>query len=107
MGYNIRQATPADAPQWLDLVQAALGPDYPAKEIYDLAWIAGQLDPKTGHETWVVDVDGRLHASTSFLKQDAASTNPIANLGRNFIRAEGFADGSGEALLRSINQLAA
>ena len=106
MGAHIRLATSADATPWLDLARATLGDNYPAKEIYDLAWIASQLDPQTGHETWVAEVNGQFHASISFLKSDGPSENPVANLGRNLHRPESFADGSAHELLRSINQLA-
>ena len=34
MGSTIRRATAADAPKWLELVQATLGAQYPVKDIY-------------------------------------------------------------------------
>jgi CRP-like cAMP-binding protein len=104
---EIRRATAADAPKWLDLVQATLGAQYPVKAIYDPGWIASQLDVETGQETWVAEVDGRFNGSISFLKSDSVSSNPVANLGRNLIRPEGVADGSAEKLLRSVKDLTA
>jgi hypothetical protein len=104
-GTEIRCATAADAPKWLDLVQATLGAQYPVKAIYDPAWIASQLDAGTGQETWVAEVEGRFNGSISFLKPDGGGSNPVANLGRNLIRPEGVADGSAEKLLRTVNDL--
>ncbi len=106
-GTEIRRASAADAPKWLDLVQATLGAQYPVKAIYDPGWIASQLDVETGQETWVAEVDGRFNGSVSFLKPDSVSSNPVANLGRNLIRPEGVADGSAEKLLRSVKDLTA
>ncbi len=106
MGSNIRPATSADAPQWLDLAKTALGEDYPAAEVYDANWIAGQLDPASGHETWVAEVDGVLQASACFLGVEGEKTNPVANLGRQIFRPASFSDGSAQALLHSLNELA-
>jgi CRP-like cAMP-binding protein len=106
MGFSIRPATVADAPQWLNLVRATLGDDYPAKELYDAAWIAPLLDPANGEETWVAESAGRLQGSISFLKPWGPSRNPVANLGRNLIRPESVADGSAEALMRAANKIA-
>jgi CRP-like cAMP-binding protein/predicted GNAT family N-acyltransferase len=103
-GTEIRLASAADAPKWLDLVQATLGAQYPIKTVYDQAWIASQLDPEKGQETWVAEVDGRLTGSISFLKAEGASSNPVANLGRNLIRAEAVGDGSAEKLLRAVTE---
>ncbi|HTA29526.1 MAG TPA: cyclic nucleotide-binding domain-containing protein [Candidatus Cybelea sp.] len=107
MGFSIRPATVADAPHWLNLVLAALGGEYPAKELYDVNWIARMLDPANGEETWVAESDGRLQAGISFLKPWGPNGNPIANLGRNLTRPESVADGSAEALLRAVNDVAA
>ncbi|MGA2173752.1 MAG: cyclic nucleotide-binding domain-containing protein [Verrucomicrobiota bacterium] len=106
MAASIRPTTAADAPQWLDLIRATLGDQYPAKEIYDVNWIAPQLAPGSGQETWVAEADGRLDGTISFLKPDGPNVNPVANLGRNLIRPEAVANGSAEALLRSVNDLA-
>jgi hypothetical protein len=106
MGSSIRPASAADAPQWLDLVRSTLGEHYPAKELYDLSWIAEQLDPAIGPETWVAEKDNRLLGTISFLKPDGPHLNPVANLGRNLIRPGAAADGSGENLVKSVNELA-
>ncbi len=103
----IRLATRNDAALWLELLQEMLGSEYPAKEVYDPAWIAGELDPSSGQETWVAEVNGRLHASISFLQPAGANLNPIANLGRNLHHPESYAEGSSEALLRHVNHLVA
>ena len=57
---TIRPTTAADSSLWLDLIQATLGSEYPVKDIYDLEWIAGQLDPNGGQETWVAEAGGRI-----------------------------------------------
>jgi hypothetical protein len=105
MGSTIRRATAADAPKWLELVQATLGDRYPVKAIYDPVWLASQLDEKTGQETWVADAGGRLSGSISLLKPGWPSSNPVANLGRNLFRPESFKDGSAETLLRTVSDL--
>ncbi len=107
MGTSIRPASAADAPEWLDLTRTVLGNDYPVKDIYDPAWIATQLNPETGPETWVAEVDGKLHASISFLAPDGPNANPVANLGRNLVRPESVANGSAERLIQSVSDLAA
>ena len=106
MAATIRRATPQDAPQWLNLVQSVLGPEYPSKEIYDPAWIAAQLDPGTGSETWVADTGTQLNASVSILKTRSNDSGAVANLGRNLNRPESFDDGSTELLLRKIDEFA-
>jgi hypothetical protein len=106
MGSSIRPASAADAPEWLDLLRAVLGNEYPVKEVYDLNWIASQLNPASGAETWVAEMDGRLQGTISFLKPDGANPNPVANLGRNLIRPESVANGAAENLLRSVDRLA-
>lgn len=105
MGLSIRRATAADAPKWLDLVQASLGNEYPVKTIYDPAWIATQLEGDAAQETWVADMGERLNGSITFLKPSAPSPNPVANLGRNLVRPESIKDGSAAELLKSVNQL--
>ena len=102
----IRLATAKDAPLWLDLVQSVFGAEYPAKEVYDPVWIARELEAPVGQETWVAEVDGRINASISFLKPAGTNANPIDNLGRNLHRPESFTDGSADALLKKINDLA-
>ncbi len=106
MAVTIRQAHAGDAPQWVALAQVLLGPDYPAKEVYNPEWVASQLDPETGHETWVAEQDGQLRASISFLKPAGANINPIANLGRDLHHPDSFSDGSADALLHKVTELA-
>jgi hypothetical protein len=105
MGFSIRLASAADAPAWVDLVRATLGGQYPAKEVYNLDWVAAQLNSNSGGETWVADNDGRLQATISFLKPDSPNDNPVANLGRNLIRPESVSNGAAETLMRSVNDL--
>ncbi len=106
MGPNIRPATAADAPKWLDLLQRTYGNRHPSKELYDVAWLASQLDPTSGHETLVAETDGRLTASISLLKPDVLSDNPVANVGRVLLSPESISDGTAAALVQSLNQVA-
>jgi hypothetical protein len=106
MAVLIRQAAVSDAPQWLGLLKSVLGEEYPAKTVYDPAWIASQLNPASDHETWVALVNNRLQASIAVLPPLPKSLNPITNLGRILFRPESYADGSAESLLRKIDALA-
>lgn len=106
MGPNIRLASPADAPLWLDLVRATFGDHYPAPEIYNPEWAATQLQAGDGSETWIAEKNGRIVAGISFLKADGPNANPVANLGRNMVRREAVGDGAAESLMRSVDQLA-
>lgn len=103
----IRQANPNDAPPWQELLRASIGDDYPDALVYDPAWAAAQLDPHSGHETWVAEVGDRFQASVSFLQPSSQTKNPVLNLGRQLFRPESFGDHSAEALLRRINALGA
>src|SRR5947199_5995095 len=103
----IRQLNAADAIQWVELLKASLGEDYPDNPVYEPAWAAQQLDPVGGHETWVAEANGSFHASVSFLQPASQTKNPVLNLGRQLFRPESFADGSAEALLGRINGLGA
>jgi hypothetical protein len=89
------------------LVRATIGDQYPARELYDVNWLAAQLDPATGEETWVADAGDRLVGSISLLKAAGPNANPVANLGRNLFRPESVADGSAEALLRAVDKIVA
>src|ERR1043166_5881859 len=102
---TIRRATEQDAPQWLDLLQAVLGSDYPNKEIYDPVWVGLELDVQAGHETWVAEVDGKINGSFTFLKARSEEGNVVANVGRNFFRPEAYADGSADMLVRKLNEI--
>jgi hypothetical protein len=107
MALAIRQLSGTDAGRWLDLLKASLGEDYPDDHVYQPDWLAPQLEPLTGHETWAAEVNGRLQASVSFLQPASQIKNPVLNLGRQLFRPECFHDGSAEALLRRISDLAA
>ncbi len=107
MPATIRQATPDDAPQWLDLLQAALGSNYPVKKVYDPAWAATQLAPDSGQETWVAEANGQLEAGISILSPAGAYANPITNIARNFFRTQSHPSGAAQALVRAVNDLAA
>ena len=106
MGLSIRPATAADAAPWQELAKAALGDQYPAKDLFDLKWIARELSPGAANETWVAEDNGSLRASISFLGAEGAKTNPIANLGRMLFRPDSLADGSAKALVQAVNELA-
>lgn len=107
MGFQVRQATVADAPGWVDLVRSVLGEDYPDQVVYDRAWVGREFGGQEGAETWVVEDGGVLQGSVSFLHPEPANTNPIANLGRNVFRQESFASGAAEALVRQVIELGA
>ncbi|HWD19606.1 MAG TPA: cyclic nucleotide-binding domain-containing protein [Verrucomicrobiae bacterium] len=106
MASKIRPAAAPDAASWLELVRASFGDNYPAKEVYDLAWIESQLGPDAGTETWVVENDGRMQGAVSMLRAESSNANPVANIGRNLFRPEAFLDGSAAALLRHAADLA-
>src|ERR1041384_2502579 len=102
---TIRRATEQDAPQWLNLLQAVLGSEYPNKEIYDPVWVGLELDPQAGHETWVAEVNGQIQGSFSFLKARSDENNVVANVGRNFYRPEAYTNGSAELLIARLNEI--
>jgi hypothetical protein len=106
MSPTIRQATPADATLWLDLLTATLGSDFPDKQVLDAAWIGRHLSPDSGSETWVAEASGRLQASITCLAPALGNVNGVLQLGRQLIRPEGYADGSAEALLRRVSERA-
>src|SRR5437870_5061471 len=107
MAVTIRQLNGNDAARWLDLLKASMGEDYPDNQVYKPDWLAPQLEPLTGHETWSAEVNGRLNGSVSFLQPASQIRIPVLNLGRQLFRPECFHDGSAEALLRRISELAA
>jgi hypothetical protein len=106
MAFTLRQASPADAQQWLELLEANLGREYPAQEVYTLAWAQAELAASSDHETWVAEEDGRLLASISFLRPDNTTCNPVANLGRGLHLPESFANGASASLLARVTALA-
>jgi len=107
MGAVIRLANAGDAELWLDLLRAVIGDEYIDRRVYDPAWACTQIDTSSGQETWVAEDSGKLLCAISLLAPTPANKNPIVNLGRHFCRPESFADGSAEALLLKINELAA
>ena len=70
MAAVIRQATMEDAPRWIELLRATLGDDYPDKEVYNPGWAVGQFSPTADVETWVVESQGRLETSVTFLPRN-------------------------------------
>jgi hypothetical protein len=106
MASKIRPATAADAAPWVELAKVALGEQYPAKDLFDLNWVALELAPGAINETWVAESNGSLRASVSLLGTEGPKTNPIANLGRMLFRPDSLTDGSAKALLQAINELA-
>ncbi len=107
MSALVRLANRTDAPLWVELVQAVLGRDYPAKQVYDLAWVGAELGAGDERETWLVENQGRLSASISFLKPVVATNNPVVNLGRCLFRPEAFFDGIATRLLGQVTAAAA
>jgi hypothetical protein len=104
VSFIVRQAGPQDTDGWLELIRANLGDSYPAPEVYDPVWVAAQLDPLSGEETWVAESNGLLLASISFLRSSDANNNPVANLGRNLNREEAYGVGAAEALVYEVTQ---
>ncbi|HYE30171.1 MAG TPA: cyclic nucleotide-binding domain-containing protein [Methylomirabilota bacterium] len=101
----IRKALPADAPRWIELLNASVGAEYPDKGLYDPAWVEGQFAPDSGAETWVAEQGGKILSSISFLAP-FQGPNPVANMGRHLNRPEAFNDGTAEALLKRIGEIA-
>jgi hypothetical protein len=106
MAPSIRPATSADAAKWLELLRRSYGDRHPTKELYDAAWVSGQLDPASGCETLVAEADGVFTASITLLKPDVPSDNPVANIGRVLFSPESLADGTAGVLVQSLNQVA-
>ena len=103
----IRQGNRTDAPHWIKLLRATIGDEYPAKEVYNLGWVAGELGAGVGHETIIAEIDGQFFASVTFLAPMAATHNPIANLGRCFFHAESFTNGTAQKLVERVRAVAA
>ena len=107
MAANIRKAAPEDSAAWILLVKAVLGDDHPNKQIYDPAWVAVELSSGLpGNETWVAEDGGKIRASISVLGAVQANENPVCNLGRNLFHPTSYSDGSAEALLHKLTELA-
>lgn len=121
MSALIRKAGPEDAAAWIDLVEETLGAEHPAKLAFDPDWVERNLSPDSGHETWVAEAHDRLVAAATILflapesegtdvsggsRDDSFIKNPVCNIGRNLCRADSFTDGSAEALLLRIAEVA-
>ena len=92
---------------WIQLVKATIGDDHPNKQIYDKVWVAAELaSGLPGNETWVAEEGGRIQSSISVLGAVTANENPVCNLGRNLFHPSSYTDGSAEALLQKITELA-
>lgn len=105
MGLTIRKAGPADAPDWLDLLRASVGEEYPNKQVYDPTWVATQFQ-ETEAETWIAEEDGVVYSTLSFLAPSFESNNPVANLGRHLSRIESYDNGAASALMEKAVALA-
>lgn len=106
MGALIRRAEPRDGAKWLELLQGVLSTDYPSKSVYEPAWIATQLDPASGQETWIAESQDKFQASVTVLPAYAQTANPVMNLARQLNRPESYDDGSTRELFEHINVLA-
>jgi len=107
MSVLIRLANRSDAPLWIDLLRVTLGNDYPAKEVYDLEWVARELGAGNERQTWVAEEKGRLLASISFLEPIIATRNPVANLGRCLIRPDSLMNGAAQQLMDKLEVVVA
>lgn len=105
MALVIRKTTARDVAGWEQLLKEALGSDHVSQQVYDLDRVAHQLTGPQVEETWVAEVDGKLHGSMSILAAGAPNSNPVANLGRYLALPGNYRDGSAEALLRGINEV--
>jgi len=102
MSALIRLANRSDAPLWIHLLRATVGAEYPAKEIYDLGWVAAELGAGHERDTWVAEEKGSFLASISFLEAIAATHNPVANLGRCLFHTESYLNGVAQRLVERV-----
>lgn len=103
----IRLANRSDAPLWIALLRATVGADYPAKEVYDLNWVAAELGAGHERETWIAEENGVFLASISFLESIASTHNPVANLGRCFFQPESYLNGAAQLLVARVRAVVA
>jgi len=101
----IRKASVTDAPAWQQLLQGAVGKDYPDQQIFDPAWGATQLQEAEA-ETWVAEEGGKITAALSFLSPSMESRNPVGNIGRHFNSGEAFSSGAAALLLQKAVEMA-
>lgn len=104
----LRKATVQDAPAWLALSQSICGAEPASRQSchQDPAWVASQLQPGGGSETWVAEAGGRLAASISVLDPGPANENPVANIGRHLNTPEALESGASSELLEHARALA-
>jgi CRP/FNR family transcriptional regulator, cyclic AMP receptor protein len=102
MPATIRESAAQDAQKWLDLLKSSFGEDHPAKQIYDVEWIKGELTPNSNSKTWLAEQDGNLQASLTVLAPFPSRGNAVCNLGRNLFRAESYQNGAAETLLKKL-----
>ena len=98
----IRRATVDDSIPWIDLLLASIGGNYVAREVYDPVWASTQFDEESNCETWVLEANGVLIGSVTFLPPNWPLQNPICNLGRILLRPEAHATGAARALLSRV-----
>ncbi len=101
----VRKATLQDVPAWTALLRAAVGDDYPDKQVYEPSWVADQLQ-EADAETWVVEDKGVIHGSLSFLLPSADNQNPVANIGRHLNRPDSYSNGTASVLMQRAVELA-
>jgi hypothetical protein len=124
MSAEIRKAGPEDAEKWIELAKESLGAEHPAKQVFDLEWVKGELGRGSGHETWVAETGGQLIAAGTVLffspREDGDDdpnasrisrdfsflSNPVCNVGRNLILPVAAADGSGQAVIEKLAEIA-
>lgn len=105
MDVTIRPSTPDDAPTWLSLVRAILGDEHPAKKVYDTGWILEEMGDNDDSQAWLALGDGAIQASVTLLSS-TRDQNPVTNIARNLFLPESYENGSAEALIRQISDLA-
>ncbi len=102
----IRRATVDDAVPWIDLLLASIGGNYVSREVYDPVWAASQFSEESNCETWVLEANGVLIGSMTFLPPNWPLQNPICNLGRLLLRPEAHSTGAARALMGRVCSIA-
>src|ERR1041385_5716120 len=107
MALIIREATPADAARWSELLKQALGSDPAVEQVYDLNRASSQLIGPQVEVTWIAELDGQLCGSICILGAETPTPNPVANLARFFVLPNSYENGSARALLSSLVEVIA